>query len=148
MEPATEIRSPHSGKFLQPDWNHMDARATVQDYYDSLRHGAPLDTFFADDRPADDPIVKFGVSERLVGSDAVQAGLRDQTASTSDWTVESTALRVTQRDDVAWFSDLVALAWAEGGDRYEFDTRWSGTLEHRDGDWSFVGMHVSVATEL
>jgi hypothetical protein len=125
----------------------MDARATVHDYYDSLRSGAPLDTFFADDRAEDDPIVKFGVSERLVGSDTVQAGLRDQTASTSDWTVQSRALRVTQREGVAWFSDDVALAWDQDGERHEFDTRWSGTLEHREGDWLFVGMHVSVARE-
>jgi len=124
----------------------MNARATVQDYYDSLRHGAPLDTFFADDRPADNPIVKFGISERLVGADTVKQGLRDQTASTADWTVDSRALRVTQRENVAWFSDSIELAWDEGGQRHEFDTRWSGTLEHRDGDWSFVGMHVSVAT--
>ena len=125
----------------------MDARATIHDYYDSLRHGAPLDTFFAEDQPADDPIVKFGISERLVGSDSVHEGLRDQTASTSDWVVESHALCVTQRDTVAWFSDDVALAWDEAGTRYEFDTRWSGTLEHRDGDWRFVGMHVRVPVE-
>mgnify|MGYP002760992433 CR=1 FL=1 len=126
----------------------MDARATVHDYYDSLRNGAPLDTFFADGRPADDPIVKFGISERLVGADTVKQGLRDQTASTSDWTVDSRALRVTQRDDVAWFSDDVALAWDQSGGRHEFDTRWSGTLERHDGDWSFVGMHVSAPREL
>jgi len=126
----------------------MEARETIQDYYDSLRHGAPLDTFFGNDRPEDDPIVKFGISERLVGSDSVQAGLRDQTASTTDWTVESRALRVTQRERVAWFSDDVGLAWSSGDDDYEFDTRWSGTLELRDGDWEFVGMHVSVPTEL
>ncbi|WP_254271878.1 nuclear transport factor 2 family protein [Haloarcula marina] len=126
----------------------MDARATVQDYYDSLRQGAPLDTFFADDRAADDPIVKFGVSERLVGADAIQEGLRDQTASTSDWTVESDALRVTERKSVAWFSDDVALSWTAGETRYEFETRWSGTLEHREDGWRFVGMHVSVATAL
>jgi hypothetical protein len=125
----------------------MDARATIHGYYDSLRHGAPLDTFFADDRPADDPLVKFGISERLVGSDTIQEGLRDQTASTSDWTVDSHDLRVTQRDSVAWFSDSVTMAWDEDGQRHEFDTRWSGTLEHREGDWSFVGMHVSVAEE-
>ena len=125
----------------------MDARATIHDYYDSLRHGAPLDTFFANDRPEDDAVVKIGISERLVGSDSVQEGLRDQTASTSNWTVDSRDLRVTQRDSVAWFSDEVTLAWDERGERREFDTRWSGTLERRDGDWSFVGMHVSAATE-
>ncbi|WP_262180661.1 nuclear transport factor 2 family protein [Haloarcula laminariae] len=126
----------------------MDARATIHEYYDSLRHGAPLDTFFADDRPGDDAIVKVGISERLVGSDRVRAGLRDQTASTSDWSVDSRDLRVTQRDSVAWFSDDVAMAWTDGGERHEFDSRWSGVLERRDGDWAFVGMHVSAATEL
>ena len=126
----------------------MDARATIHEYYDSLRHGAPLDTFFADDRAEDDAVVKVGISERRVGSDRVQEGLRDQTASTSDWTVDSRDLRVTQRGSVAWFSDAVALAWDEGGERHEFDTRWSGTLEHRDGDWAFVGMHVSAPREL
>ncbi|MBX0294828.1 nuclear transport factor 2 family protein [Haloarcula nitratireducens] len=127
----------------------MDATTTVRDYYDSLRHGAPLDTFFADDRPEDDAISKVGISERLVGSDAVQAGLRDQTLSTSDWVVDSHALRVTERGDVAWFSDDVALAWTdEDGERHEFDTRWSGTLERRDGDWRFVGMHVSAPSKL
>ncbi len=126
----------------------MDARATIREYYDSLRHGAPLDTFFADDRPDDDAIVKVGVSERLVGADSVKQGLRDQTAATSDWTVDSHDLRVTQRGSVAWFSDDVALAWDDGGERREFDTRWSGVLEHRDGDWSFVEMHVSAPAEL
>ena len=126
----------------------MDARATIHEYYDSLRHGAPLDTFFADDRAEDDAIVKVGISERRVGSDRVQEGLRDQTASTSDWTVDSRDLRVTQRGSVAWFSDAVTLAWDEGGEHHEFDTRWSGTLEHRDGDWAFVGMHVSAPREL
>jgi len=92
--------------------------------------------------------VKVGISERRVGSDRVQEGLRDQTASTSDWTVDSRDLRVTQRGSVAWFSDAVTLAWNEGGKRHEFDTRWSGTLEHRDGDWAFVGMHVSAPREL
>ena len=126
----------------------MDARATIHDYYDSLRHGAPLDTFFADDRPEDDPIVKVGISERLVGADTVKTGLRDQTASTTDWTVDSRSLHVTQRESVAWFSDEVALSWDEGGQHHAFDTRWSGTLEHRNGDWSFVGMHVSAPAEL
>ena len=126
----------------------MDARATIHDYYDSLRHGAPLDTFFADDRPEDDPIVKVGISERLVGADTVKTGLRDQTASTTDWTVDSRALHVTQRESVAWFGDEVALSWDEAGQHHAFDTRWSGTLEHRSGDWSFVGMHVSAPAEL
>ena len=126
----------------------------VRAYYDALRSGDPLEPFFADDEDA----VKFGISERLVGGDDIAAGLREQTETTSGWTVDSRALRVTERDDHAWFSDEVVLGWT-GADppiRYEFETRWSGTLERRDeggnpaddGEWRFVGMHVSTAGDI
>ncbi|MFB6183947.1 MAG: nuclear transport factor 2 family protein [Haloarculaceae archaeon] len=101
--------------------------------------------------------VKFGISERLDGSAAIRNGLRRQTETTADWHVDSRDLRVSERADHAWFADAVAMAWTdvERGIRYEFDTRWSGTLERRPdattdapGDWRFVGMHVSTAGDL
>ena len=130
------------------------ARRTVSAYYDALRSGEPLGPFFADD----EDVVKFGISERLVGGEEVAEGLREQTETTSAWTVDSRELRVTERDDHAWFSDDVFMGWT-GTDppiRYEFETRWSGTLERRDDagevatdrPWRFVGMHVSTAGEL
>ena len=137
------------------------ARGTVRAYYEALRAGDPLDPFFADD----ESVVKFGISERLVGGERVAAGLAEQTETTSAWTVDSRDLRTGERDDHAWFADDVFLAWT-GTDpaiRYEFETRWSGTLERRagdastgdddgavspDGDWRFVGMHVSTAEDL
>ncbi|WP_226023534.1 nuclear transport factor 2 family protein [Halomicrobium salinisoli] len=128
------------------------AAATVRRYYESLREGEPLAPFFADDPD----VVKYGLSERLVG-DEVQSGLREQTERTEGWTVESRALRVTERDAHAWFSDQVFMGWtdAERRIRYEFETRWSGTLERRsdgepaaDGEWRFVGMHVSTTEAL
>jgi hypothetical protein len=131
----------------------MDAADRIRAYYDALRAGEPLAPFFA----ADESVVKFGISEQLVGGGEVAAGLRDQTASTTDWTVESNALRVTVRDQYAWFSDDVRLAWTDidEGTRHDFETRWSGTLERRtggdpdpDGTWLFVGMHVSTAASL
>lgn len=124
----------------------MDAETTVEAYYDALRTGEPLAPFFATE-PA---LVKVGVSERLVGPDAVAAGLREQTATTADWAVTSRDLRVTERERHAWFSDAVDLAWTatDAGERRAFDTRWSGTLEARDGEWRFVGMHVSAPHEL
>jgi hypothetical protein len=132
----------------------VSPRSTVRAYYDALRAGDPLGPFFADGVPT----IKFGVSERLVGIDAVEAGLAAQTATTAAWTVESGALRVTARPCHAWFSDEVLLAWTdtERDRRHEYDTRWSGTLESRDGggeptsdgDWRFVGMHVSTADDL
>lgn len=123
----------------------MDAEATVRDYYDALRNGEPLVPYFA----TADSLVKFGISETLVGGEPVAEGLREQTRRTEDWTVRSQALRVTERDRHAWFSDEVQMAWtdAEAGEEYSFDSRWSGTLEDRDG-WTFVGMHVSAAREL
>lgn len=125
----------------------MDAESTVRAYYDALRSGEPLYPFFA----REESTVKFGIGERLTGFEAIRAGLQSQTETTDGWVVDSDRLVVTQSDDHAWFSDDVFMAWnsLERGIRYEFDTRWSGTLERRDDDadlgteWRFVGMHVS-----
>ncbi|WP_336358587.1 nuclear transport factor 2 family protein [Haloarcula sp. CGMCC 1.6347] len=128
----------------------MNASETIEAYYAALRAGEPLGPFFADD--ADRSVVKFGISEQLVGTDATTTGLQEQTETTRDWTVESRALRVTEREGYAWFSDAVDLCWldTEAGVRHEYDTRWSGTLEATGGarEWQFVGMHVSTADDL
>lgn len=123
----------------------MDAEATIREYYETLRRGEPLHPFF----PESDNIVKFGISERLTGYEEVAEGLGEQTRTTDGWTVESSALRVNEREDYAWFSDDVFMSWTDTEQRirYEFDTRWSGTLTRRDDEWRFVGMHVSTARE-
>lgn len=124
----------------------MDARATMREYYESLRRGEPLYPYFAED----DDVVKFGISERLTGYESVAEGLREQTRTTADWSVDSRRLQVTERERHAWLSDDVSLAWTDTDRRvrYEFETRWSATLERREGSWLFVGMHVSTAGEL
>jgi len=128
----------------------MDARERIESYYDALRAGEPLGPYFAGAGTGDDALVKFGISERLVDGDEIRAGLRRQTETTTDWAVTSRALRVTERDRHAWFSDDVSMAWtdAETGERRAFETRWSGALERRAGEWRFVGMHVSTADDL
>lgn len=129
----------------------MDAEPRIRSYYDALEAEDPLGPFFA----SDDTVVKFGISEALAGGTAVARGLREQTERTTEWSVDSRALRVTERDRCAWFSDEVDLAWRDvtTGDRHAFETRWSGTLERRTDDGRpasdetlvFVGMHVSTA---
>jgi hypothetical protein len=131
----------------------MGATARIRAYYEALREGDPLVPYFA----PDERVVKFGISETLSGYEAIEAGLEEQSRTTTDWRVESRALRVTERDRPAWFSDSVALAWTdtEARIRYEFETRWSGTLEARDDDGQvdedgtprFVGMHVSTIVD-
>jgi hypothetical protein len=129
----------------------MEPRDTVGRYYDALRNGEPLGRFFLDGPD----VVKVGISERLVGTPAVREGLATQTETTTDWAVESHDLRVRRHDDAAAFADAVSLAWTatEQGIRYEFDTRWSGTLVRDEGGdrptgWAFAGMHVSTAGQL
>lgn len=124
----------------------MDAAATVRAYYDALRAGDPLGPFFA----TGEDVVKYGISDRLAGSKSVVKGLREQTRTTTDWSIESHTLRVGERGCHAWFTDDVSMAWtdAESDVRHEFETRWSGTLEQQDDRWLFVGMHVSTAGEL
>jgi hypothetical protein len=117
----------------------MSAEQTVAAYYAALRAGEPLAPFFAER----EDLVKVGITERLTGYDAVAAGLREQTRTTEDWTVESRDLRVAEHDGTAWFSDRVRMAWTGEDQRHEYDSRWSGTLLREDGEWQFAGMHVS-----
>ena len=133
----------------------MTPEETVRAYYDALRAGDPLAPFFVESPN----VVKFGVGERLTGYAEVAAGLREQTRTTEDWTVESRDLRTVRRgaDDPAdathaAFSDDVRMAWydAEVFREHDYDTRWSGTLTRladADREWGFVGMHVSVARD-
>jgi hypothetical protein len=142
----------------------MSATETVEEYYEALRRGEPLSPFFAER----EDVVKFGISERLDGYEAVAEGLREQTRTTEEWRVESRDLRVNahesvERESVTWFTDGVDLSWTEtdGGTRRSFDTRWSGVLEREGGRnedgsysedderrWQFVRMHVSAPHEL
>lgn len=118
------------------------AEETVRSYYDALRKGEPLPAYFADGEGT----FKFGITERLFGYDEVEKALREQTRTTEEWTVESNDLRVTESDGHAFFADLVRMAWkdTEKERKYDFETRWSGTLERlKDGGWVFVCMHVS-----
>jgi hypothetical protein len=135
----------------------MDPTETVEEYYQALRRGEPLSPYFSDR----EDVVKFGVSERLAGYEAVAEGLREQSRTTEDWQVESERLQVVtlesetetsggsevetngrpadERDEisasasVARFTDDVALSWTDSSEeRQSFDTRWSGVLERAD----------------
>jgi ketosteroid isomerase-like protein len=122
------------------------AEETVRGYYDALRDGDVLPAYFADDEET----FKFGITERLFGYDAVEEALREQTSETENWTVESKDLRVKEEEGHAFFSDIVRMAWenTEKGRSYDFETRWSGTLERLEDDgWVFVCMHVSAEPE-
>jgi len=123
----------------------MDAQATIRAYYDALRAGEPLFPFFHEDEHT----VKFGVGETLAGYEAVAAGLREQTETTTGWEVDSRDLVVGESDGNAWFADDVFMGWTDtdANVRYEFDTRWSGSLLRVDDGWRFTGMHVSCPVE-
>ncbi|OIB55903.1 nuclear transport factor 2 family protein [Natrialba sp. SSL1] len=105
-----------------------DPETTVRAYYDALRNGDPLDPFFLEDEST----LKFGISDRLFGYEAVADALQEQTETTEDWTVESSTLTVAEHGDrdCATFGDEVTMAWTDSssGERREFRTRWSGTL--------------------
>ena len=119
-----------------------DAAETIAAYYEALEASEPLSPFFAESLST----VKIGLSEQLVGYPDVADGLAEQTATTTDWRVENADPSVTERDAFAWFHDRLTLAWTDTtlDTDYEFDTRWTGTLEaNPDGTWQFVSLHVS-----
>ncbi|ESS08953.1 MAG: SnoaL-like domain protein [uncultured archaeon A07HN63] len=125
----------------------QDAEATIRAYYDALRAGEPLSPFFLESLAT----VKVSLSERFSGYPDIADELSEQSAMTTEWTVESADLSVTTRDDYGWFDDEVTMAWTNTrvDTDHEFDTRWTGTLEanESDGTWQFVTMHVSTAAE-
>lgn len=123
----------------------MSADARIEEYYESLRRGDPLAPFFLES-PA---TVKVGIGERLLGHESVAAGLREQSRTTEDWTVESADLRVETDGDAAWFADAVRMGWDDAPDdrRLQFETRWTGTLVRRDDEWFFATMHVSASVD-
>ena len=125
----------------------MNAESTIEAYYEALRTGDSLAAFFCEEPGA----VKIGVGEELYGFADIARGLRDQTDRTSAWTVDSRSLRVTERELFAWFSDTVRMEWRDDrkAKTYDYDTRWTGTLEYRSqtDSWRFVSIHVSVAVE-
>ncbi|QZP37906.1 nuclear transport factor 2 family protein [Halobaculum magnesiiphilum] len=124
----------------------MTPEETVRAYYDALRAGEALAPFFVES-PA---TVKVGISERLVGYAEIAKGLREQSRTTEDWTVESHDLDIVERDAAAAVSDAVSLSWydAEAFAERSFETRWSGTLVPTDDGWAFAGLHVSAPTDL
>lgn len=146
----------------------MRAAGFVRTYYDALRRGDPLSSYFLES----DSTVKFGVGESLFGYDDVSTALREQTRTTDEWVVESDHLVVDERANgaVATFADEVRLEWTDGerDEHRAFDTRWSGTAVRREAGgvdpdssaagadaethatppWAFATMHVSAAREL
>ena len=123
-----------------------DAAETIAAYYEALEASEPLSPFFAESLST----VKIGLSEQLVGYPDVAGGLAEQTATTADWHVEGADPSVTVREEFAWFHDQLTLAWTDTtlDTDYEFDTRWTGTLEvNPDDTWQFVSLHVSVPCE-
>ncbi|MFC6953179.1 hypothetical protein [Halorubellus litoreus] len=142
----------------------MSAEDAVLDYYEALRRGEPLYPYF---RESPDTW-KAAISTTYDGYDAVAEALREQTRTTTDWTVGSDGPSVVEREDWASFHDDVSLAWTrtpadddraaarnDGGAatrdedaaaRHEFETRWSGTLVEHDDEWLFLELHVSAPT--
>lgn len=139
----------------------MSAEDAVLDYYEALRRGEPLYPYFDESRTT----WKAAISTTYDGYDAVAEGLREQSRTTGDWTVESHALRTVERNGWATMTDAVTLAWTRGertgetdasadsdthrgaaGSEHEHETRWSGVLVEHDGEWLFEQLHVSTAS--
>lgn len=131
----------------------MSAEDAVLDYYEALRRGEPLYPYFVESPDT----WKAAISTSYSGYDAVAEALREQSRTTTDWTVESAGPSVVERDGWATFHDDVAMAWtsthgeddaSESESRHEHETRWSGTLADRDDEWLFVQLHVSTASSV
>ena len=135
-----------------------DVAAFVRGYYAALERGEQLAGFYADDQEAGPlgPVVKIGSGkdEEFTGYSAVELAVNDVTAGFQRNRLESRALAVRYRDDLAWFSDLVwwsgeqlAASAPEGGQgayqSFGSLTRWTGIFLRTPNGWKFLQLHVS-----
>ena len=62
--------------------------------------------------------------------------------------VRELRINLSRSGDVAWFSAILddCGEWEGEPDCWQ-DTRWTGVLEKREGDWLIVQMHFSFASD-
>ncbi len=135
-----------------------EVAAFVRAYYAALERGEALAGFYANDEEAGTlgPVVKIGSGkdEEFTGYAAVERAVNEVTAGFQRNRLESRALAVHDRGDLAWFSDLVwwsgeqpAASAPEGGrgayQPFASLTRWTGLCLRTTNGWKFLQLHVS-----
>lgn len=142
----------------------MSAEDVVLDYYEAVRRGEPLYPYFRESAST----WKAAISTTYDGYDSIAEGLREQSRTTTDWTVDSHALETVDRDGCVTMTDHVTLAWTSVGSTdtesepaanhggegepartaHEHETRWSGVLVEHADEWLFTQLHVSTASSV
>ena len=97
----------------------------------------------------DTDMVNFGtdVSERWVGYEALKNAVQKQFDSfeNTKLTVREQVIRVHKSGEAAWFSEIADWNVIAMGDTIEIkDSRFTGVLEKRNGNWVIVQFHASV----
>jgi hypothetical protein len=146
------------GSGTEESYGTSEVAGFVRRYYAALERSAPLAGFYARDEEAGTlgPVVKIGSGkdEEFTGFAAVQRAVDQVSGGFRRNRLESRALAVHRRDDLAWFSDLVwwsgeqlksgcAGAGEPGYKPFASLTRWTGICLNTPAGWKFLQVHVS-----
>ena len=86
-------------------------------------------------------IVGFDAFEKMVNDFFMQDAFKATGSSIRDMRID-----ISKSGDVAWYSAILDDFGEYNGKPYAWrNTRWTGVLEKRDGNWVIVQMHFSFA---
>ena len=72
----------------------------------------------------------------------------DDTFKATGFDVRDMRVNLSRSGDVAWYSAILDDFGEFRGKAYSWvNTRWTGVLEKRDGNWVIVQMHFSFASD-
>ena len=97
----------------------------------------------------DEDMVNFGTdaAERWIGYTALKEAVQKQfdAFESTKMTVRDQVIKVHKSGEAAWFSEIADWNVIAMGDTIEIkDSRFTGVLEKRDGNWVIVQFHASV----
>ena len=122
----------------------MDARKTVQTYFDALTAGDARRLIGLMSRAP--YYVKIGTDEDeyIEGRENIPEYYRHHVDSTEDFTITCDYLDVQEREAVAWFYTRQTWNLKWQGQREKLSMRLTGVLEREKGQWKFVQIHASL----
>lgn len=122
----------------------MDARKTVQAYFDALTAGDARRLISLMSRAS--YYVKIGTDENeyIQGRKNIPEYYRHHVDSTEDFTITCDYLDVQEREAVAWFYTRQTWNLKWQGQREQLSMRLTGVLEKEKDQWEFVQIHASL----
>lgn len=122
----------------------------IKDYFDAYRHRDI--NALAGVVANDDDFIAFGTDEGETweGFEEFKSASEQLFGAMEEISWERSKkpwIHFSRDGNVSWFAEKLGGKFVTGGEDHECDLRISGVAEKRDGDWTIVQFHRSVACE-